>query len=1154
MTISVEASDGTRTGSDSDVSSITRVNDAPFGSDWTLNLAEDGSRTFSTTDFGFTDADAGDSLQAVRIDALPTAGSLTFNGTSVATGQVIAVADLGKLTYTPVHDDSSNSTYATMKFSVGDHAGVFSSAPNTLLINVSPVADVPDVSISVGTASTTQTTITTSNVTTGAGFAVIAIAADRSHGLISTNGSPVGFGVQGNSSNGSANELGGAERLIVAFDAPVASATVQLAWLNSSEGAAYTLYDSNNVDIGGGTISGGSDGIDPGITLTSTNGSAISRIEFSAPGDGDDYLIHSITFASSTSYPLTIVAAPTDIDHSESIARVTLKLPAGATLSVGSANPDGTWSVPLAGDGTYSVSVDATTHAVTVSGLTMNLPGSPTGSLEITATAVAQDGSSTASASTHITIGDTTAPVTSDVTASGLEDNAVTVTLSATDTGSSIANFTVTSLPANGTLSFNSQPVVVGQTIPAVGNQATISFMPDANWNGSTAFQYRASDAAGNLDQSPATVSIQVSAVNDAPVNQLPSGYTMEEDGSLKLSGLSITDVDVATGLISVTLGVASGTLSAADAGGVTVSGSGNASLVLSGTLSEINAYLADAASQPVYTPLADASGPVTLTMTSSDGGNTGSGGALSDSDSIAITINPVADAVPGSDVSVVIGTPVVNAISFISDGGLTGKSEYTFANGVTISASTGTFHWSKGNSLGVDGTIIKKGEVVSETGDDEQRIEGSDETIVFTFPYGIQYMDLRLKNSSDDSVLIRSKLEVGDLTDGTIAGVITSSSGQSISSNNLKVELELLLQVDNGGATSAVTVTRQADVAQDGSGDWSVDYSDLSGTLLSATVNSYVDGSLFNQGGNGDAGLHYSIDTDMTQLSIGQDSENLYQENNNGFQIEYIAVGANPSGLNSYSYPIDIYALVKDQVGTAETFTGLTLSDLPDGAIISVAHADGSYLEIVPDAQGVYDLSAHTDLLTSPTTTSGTDKIYLITDDPLPYGYAPSLAIQVSDGGVSNAWTILGGSDSSTHSGGAGDDNLLGNVGNDILIGGEGDDILLGGSGADTFTWKAGDSGHDNIADFNTAEGDRIDLRDLLVGETDGNIDNYLQLVTSPEGASTLLISSTGNLNAVGGATANADTSIEMMGVNLSSSSISSLIAGTDPIVKVDH
>ncbi|MBS7691878.1 hypothetical protein I0E98_21460 [Pseudomonas lalucatii] len=262
--------------------------------------------------------------------------------------------------------------------------------------------------------------------------------------MISSNSSPVGFGVVG-AASGANSELGysggQSERLTVTFDAPVASATVRFAWLHTGERATYNLFDSAGNLIGSNTIAGITDSVDPAITLTSSTGAAISRIEFTAPRAGDDYLINSIEFASSTSYPLTITATPSDIDYSESIASITVAVPAGATLSAGSANGDGTWTLPLTSSGSYSITIDPTTQGVSIGGLTMTLPGNPVGSLSVTVTATAQDGTDTESNSATITIGDTTAPETADVAVVANEDSGpITITLSAADTASSIAN------------------------------------------------------------------------------------------------------------------------------------------------------------------------------------------------------------------------------------------------------------------------------------------------------------------------------------------------------------------------------------------------------------------------------------------------------------------------------------------------------------------------------------------------------------------------------------------------------------------------------------------------------------------------------------------------------------------------------------------
>ncbi|WP_282412503.1 LapA family giant adhesin [Pseudomonas sp. PS01299] len=136
---------------------------------------------------------------------------------------------------------------------------------------------------------------------------------------------------------------------------------------------------------------------------------------------------------------------------------------------------------------------------------------------------------------------------------------------------------------------------------------------------------------------------------------------------------------------------------------------------------------------------------------------------------------------------------------------------------------------------------------------------------------------------------------------------------------------------------------------------------------------------------------------------------------------------------------------------------------------------------------------------------------------------------------------------------GGKGNDILLGGTGNDTLIGGQGNDILIGGSGADTFVWKAGDTGNDVIKDFNANEGDRIDLRDLLQGETGSTIDNFLK-ITTVDGTSSLQVSSAGKFNSGDAAAATPDVTIKLEGNNWSSANIHNLIAGSDPTIKVDH
>ncbi len=100
----------------------------------------------------------------------------------------------------------------------------------------------------------------------------------------------------------------------------------------------------------------------------------------------------------------------------------------------------------------------------------------------------------------------------------------------------------------------------------------------------------------GTLDSTIATTTVNLSAVNDAPVATItPVSYSATEQTSLSLknNGLSISDVDAGSGSLTVTLSVVEGTLTVtAGTSGASVSNSGTSSVTVTGTVAQINALL----------------------------------------------------------------------------------------------------------------------------------------------------------------------------------------------------------------------------------------------------------------------------------------------------------------------------------------------------------------------------------------------------------------------------------------------------------------------------------------------------------------------------------------------------------------------------------
>ena len=174
----------------------------------------------------------------------------------------------------------------------------------------------------------------------------------------------------------------------------------------------------------------------------------------------------------------------------------------------------------------------------------------------------------------------------------------------------------------------------------------------------------------------------------------------------------------------------------------------------------------------------------------------------------------------------------------------------------------------------------------------------------------------------------------------------------------------------------------------------------------------------------------------------------------------------------------------------TIQVFTGVGLNSLEIDYLSDNTFSVGGFGAAVPTPGDLINLDFDLQLVDADGDTviiengieiqiSPEDHVILSGTDGNDQGGAALIAV------ANQATTILGGD---------GDDELVGGGENDILIGGAGDDVLTGNAGVDVFDFNeddlgvSADSAADTITDFNEAQGDIINLADVLAN-TDNTI-----------------------------------------------------------------
>ncbi|MGY3932651.1 T1SS-143 repeat domain-containing protein, partial [Aeromonas encheleia] len=599
-------------------------------------------------------------------------------------------------------------------------------------------------------------------------------------------------------------------------------------------------------------------------------------------------------------------------------------------------------------------------------------------------------------------------------------------------------------------------------------------------------------------------IQVEVSAVNDAPINLLPSDpQVAQEDKPFTIQGLQVKDVDAGSGNIEVRLSVNHGTLTVLNAAGVAVSGDGSGSLVLNGTLAQINALLNGGID---YKGSANFHGDDALTMTTNDLGNTGSGGALSDSDVLPIEVQPVNDApvnllptepqiaqedtpfrIQGLQVNDVDagGSPIKVTLSVMH-----GILELPAGSGVTVTGSGSDTLVLSGSQAEINALLA--GGV---TYQGEQDFNGQDALTMVTDDLGNTGSGGAL---GDSDVLPIEVQPVNDAPINQVPAAMSVKEDGSLSLSGISVKdvdagsapLSMVLRVEHGvltllGAAGAVSVQ--------GAGTGEIT---LVGSL--SDLNSLINGSLHyepakdfwgqdnltittsDQGNSGSGGAL----TDSTQVGITVTAE---------ADDPHLSLGTHDiHALQGAWVPLNLSASV---VNPATGELSVRIQNLGGAQVVdehgqSVGHADSNGDWLLPMDQSV--------------------PIYL---KDLPMGdHALTLSAESSAGGSTLSSTpdtvtvhsqsghdLLGSDQNDWLFGSSGDDRILGGLGDDVLRGGHGNDILTGGAGSDLFVWGSGDEGTtgqpaiDTITDFHPEEGDKIDLADLLQGVTDNSVDGLL-------------------------------------------------------------
>ncbi|WP_159099457.1 retention module-containing protein [Parazoarcus communis] len=482
-----EAQTVTTTGETETPVTVTPVNDAPE----TNAVAATGEEDAASIPVSLSGSDADGTVDHFVIKTLPLNGTLLLNGNPVAVGtEIPATANGATVTFVPAANwnGETNFTYASV-----DDLGLEDGTPATATVTVSPVNDAPDTAATSASGAEDAAAIPVSLSGSDPDGTVdhFVIKTLPLNGTLLLNGNPVAVGTE----------------------IPATGNGATVTFVPSANWNGETNFTYASVD---------DLGLEDGTPATAT-------VTVSPVNDAPDTAATSASGAEdAAAIPVRLSGSDPDgtVDHF-----VIKTLPLNGTLLLN--------GNPVA----VGTEIPATANGATV---TFVPAANWNGETNFTYASVddlgLEDGTPATATVTVSAVND--APETAATSASGEEDAAaIPVSLSGSDPDGTVDHFVIKTLPLNGTLLLNGNPVAVGTEIPATGNGATVTFVPSANWNGETNFTYASVDDLGLEDGTPATATVTVSPVNDAPDTAATSASGAEDAASIPVS-LSGSDVD----------------------------------------------------------------------------------------------------------------------------------------------------------------------------------------------------------------------------------------------------------------------------------------------------------------------------------------------------------------------------------------------------------------------------------------------------------------------------------------------------------------------------------------------------------------------------------------------------------------------------------